>query len=198
MSTRKLDVQIVGLVIGLAILVLLAGLVSAPGKEARAQDQGRDPSQPVTTYHLKVDGIEGESKNDAHPGEIEVLSWSWGATNSTNAVRPGSGGKVSMQDFTFRTLIDKSTPMLFLRAADGDVIRSATLTGRRDGRVFLEWELKNVVVASFKTMDEAGVPANQIGLAFKKIIVTYTPLNADGSAGQPVTAGWDLAKGTKV
>ncbi|MET1015409.1 MAG: type VI secretion system tube protein Hcp, partial [Leifsonia flava] len=35
---------------------------------------------------LKLAGITGESVDAEHPDEIEVLSWSWGASN------PGGGG----------------------------------------------------------------------------------------------------------
>ena len=31
---------------------------------------------------LKIDGIEGESKDSKHPKEIEVPSYSWGVSNS--------------------------------------------------------------------------------------------------------------------
>ena len=33
-------------------------------------------------YYLKIDTIDGESTDDRHKGEIEVLSFSWGATPS--------------------------------------------------------------------------------------------------------------------
>ena len=32
---------------------------------------------PIDT-HIKFDGIDGESTDRDHKGEIEVLSWSWG------------------------------------------------------------------------------------------------------------------------
>ena len=40
-------------------------------------------------YFLKIDGIEGESSDDKHKGEIEVESFSWGATQAGS---PGPGG----------------------------------------------------------------------------------------------------------
>ena len=36
---------------------------------------------------LKIEGIEGESTDKAHPGEIEISSFSWGVSN-TAAARP--------------------------------------------------------------------------------------------------------------
>ena len=33
-------------------------------------------------YYLKIDGVEGESTADRHKGEIEILSYSWGASQA--------------------------------------------------------------------------------------------------------------------
>ena len=33
-------------------------------------------------YFLKIDGIEGESKDSKHAKEIDLLSWSWGASQT--------------------------------------------------------------------------------------------------------------------
>jgi type VI protein secretion system component Hcp len=33
-------------------------------------------------YFLKIDGIKGESQDSKHGGEIEIQSFSWGATQS--------------------------------------------------------------------------------------------------------------------
>ena len=47
--------------------------------------------------YLKLGGIKGESTDDKHKGQIEILSWSWGETNATHAGGGGGGaGKVSM------------------------------------------------------------------------------------------------------
>lgn len=48
-------------------------------------------------YFLKIDGITGESRNEKHAGEIDVLSFSWGAvqTGSTGTGGGGGAGKVS-------------------------------------------------------------------------------------------------------
>ena len=49
---------------------------------------------------LKLNGVDGESKDKTHKKEIDVLSWSWGMANSGTAhVGGGAGaGKVSVQD----------------------------------------------------------------------------------------------------
>ena len=32
-------------------------------------------------FFLKIDGIDGESKDSKHQGSLELDSWSWGETN---------------------------------------------------------------------------------------------------------------------
>jgi type VI secretion system secreted protein Hcp len=50
---------------------------------------------------LKIDGIEGESPDDKHKNEIQLLSFSWGATQPGSAAHGGGGGvgKVQIHDF---------------------------------------------------------------------------------------------------
>ena len=45
-------------------------------------------------YFLKVDGIQGESKADKHKDEIDIESFSWGATQSGTFAVGGGGGAV--------------------------------------------------------------------------------------------------------
>jgi type VI secretion system secreted protein Hcp len=51
---------------------------------------------------LKLDGIDGESEDDAHKGEIDVLAFSWGMTQSgsMHIMQGGGSGKVSVQDMS--------------------------------------------------------------------------------------------------
>ena len=69
----------------------------------------------TTDFFLKIDGIEGESTDGKHKGEIDLLSWSWGETQSGAHAAGGGGGagKVSMQDFHFTMTVNKATPKLF-------------------------------------------------------------------------------------
>lgn len=54
-------------------------------------------------YFLKIDGVDGESTADkGHKNEIEILSWSWGASQPASAHHGGGmgAGKVSSRDFS--------------------------------------------------------------------------------------------------
>ena len=41
----------------------------------------------VVNYFLKLDGIQGESRDAKHKGEIELESFSWGETSSVGRGR---------------------------------------------------------------------------------------------------------------
>ena len=90
----------------------------------------------VVDYFLKIDGIEGESQDDKHKGEIEILSWEW-SEHQAGTMAHGAGGgagKVSMKDFTFTMRICKASPKLMVACAGGDHIgyRGLPLLGTID------------------------------------------------------------------
>jgi len=156
-------------------------------------------------YFLKLDGIEGESTDAKHKGEIDVLSWSWGATNSGTSEGGGGGGagKVSMQDFHFTMKVNKATPLLMLACSSGQHIKSGVLTCRKAGteqQEYLVNKFTDLLVSSYQTGGSAGdvVPTDQISLNFAKIEKEYKPQKADGSLGSAVKAGWDLKSNTKA
>jgi type VI secretion system secreted protein Hcp len=84
---------------------------------------------------LKIDGIQGESTDDSHKDEIDILSYTWG---ESQAAASGIGGstaepKVTMQDFLFTMRVNKASPKLFSACANGMRIKNALLTVRHSG-----------------------------------------------------------------
>lgn len=156
-------------------------------------------------YFLKIEGIEGESKDSKHSNEIDVLSWNWGAHNSGSMSVGGGGGSgvVSMQDFSFTMSVSKATPKLLLACATGEHIKSATLTCRKAGKEqqeYLKIVFSDILVANYQTGGSEGqeVPVESVSLNFSKVEFEYKEQKADGSLGGPVKAGFDLKKKTKV
>jgi type VI secretion system secreted protein Hcp len=156
-------------------------------------------------YFLKIDGIEGESLDDKHKGEIDVESWSWGETQTGSfSFAGGAGaGKVQMQDFHFAMHMSKASPKLFLACASGQHIKFATLNGVRGGDLafnFMKWHLSDVLISSYQTGGAAGdsLPTDQLSMKFAKIEIVYTVQTASGAPGEQVKAGWDLRLNQKV
>src|SRR5215218_10010688 len=106
---------------------------------------------------LKIESIPGETQDVAHKDEIEVLSYSWGVTQTGTFSGGGGGGagKASFQDFHFVSRLQKSSPKLFLACASGQHIKEAVLSVRQaasSGKTddFLKVTLTDVLVSSFQ------------------------------------------------
>jgi type VI secretion system secreted protein Hcp len=157
-------------------------------------------------YFLKLDGIDGESTDDKHKNEIDILSFSWGLANATSgAGRGGAGaGKAVFQDFHFTTNVNKASPKLFLACAMGQHIKEAKLTCRKAGREqeeFLIVKMTDVLITSYQqggASESDVVPTDQLSLNFAKIEVEYFPQKPDGTLDAVVKAGYDLKKNEKV
>jgi type VI secretion system secreted protein Hcp len=147
---------------------------------------------------LKLDGIKGESTDDKHKDEIDVLSFSWGVSQSGGIASGGGGaGKATFQDLHFTSVAHKGSPNLFLSCATGEHLKEATLTLRKAGRSgveFLKIKLSDILISSYLPSGAADgdTPAEEVSLNFAKIEFEYTPQNADGSAAASVKTGYDV------
>lgn len=150
-------------------------------------------------YFLKIDGIEGESGDSKHKNEIQLLSWSWGESNqgSHNTGTGGGAGKVNMQDISFSMGINKASPKLMLACANGEHIKKAVLTCRKQGKEqqeYLQYTFEDLLVSSFQTGGHEGevIPVEQVSLNFTKIKMTYKAQKADGTLDGGINFHWDL------
>ena len=84
---------------------------------------------------IKIGDVKGEARGKGHEDEIDVLSWSWGATQSgTMHVGGGGGsGKVNMQDMSFTKYVDSSSTNLMLKVCNGKHYPEAKLIVRKAG-----------------------------------------------------------------
>ncbi len=156
-------------------------------------------------YFLKIEGIDGESHDDKHKNEIDVLSWSWGETQSGTHGGGGGGGagKVSMQDFHFTMGASKASPKLFLACATGQHIPKAKLTCRKAGgkqEEFLTISFSDLLISSYQTGGSQGdvVPTEQVSFNYSKIEWEYKPQEKGGTLGSAVKAGYDVKANKKL
>ena len=154
---------------------------------------------------LKLEGVDGESKDDGHKKEIDVLAWSWGASQSgTGHVGGGSGaGKVSVQDLSFTKYADSASHLLLLDCCNGQHIKKGVLTVRKAGATPLEYiklTMEDILVSAISTGGSGGEDrlTETITLNFSKFKYEYTPQKADGSGDGVKETGWDIAANKKV
>ncbi len=157
-------------------------------------------------YFLKIKGVDGESTDDKHKGEIELESWSFGGTNAASFSSGGGGGagKVSLQDFHFVKKTDKASAKLFVAMATGEHLTEAKLTCRKAGKEqqeFLIITMTDTLISSYQTGGSAGssiIPSEQLSMGYSKIEIKYKEQKPDGSLGGEVIGGWDVKSNKKV
>jgi len=154
---------------------------------------------------IKIGDLKGESVDDKHKDEVQVLAWSWGlAQSGTTHSGPGGGaGKANVQDLSFTHFIDKASPNLMLYCANGKHFTEALLTVRKAGENPLEYlkiTMTDLLISSVTTGGSGGEDrlTENVSLNFAKFKVEYTPQKKDGTGDAPVTIGWDIAANKKA
>ena len=150
-------------------------------------------------FFMKMEGIKGESKDHAHKGEIDVLAWSWGLSQSGTFHTGGGGGagKVNVQDLSYTKWIDIASPVLALNCCNGEHIPKVVLTCRKAGKKPLEYliiTMEKVMVTSVSTGGSGGEDrlTENVTLNFAKVDVEYQEQKEDGSGGDKKTYRWDV------
>jgi type VI secretion system secreted protein Hcp len=157
-------------------------------------------------YFLKLDGIEGESQDHKFKANIELESWSWGATNHGTHSGGGGGGagKVAAQDFHFVMKHNKASPKLMLACCTGEHIAHATLVCRKAGggqHEFLTIKMHDLLISSYQVGGSSHsdvVPTDQISLNFAKIEHEYKEQDEKGALKGAVKTGYHLKLNKKV
>ena len=150
---------------------------------------------------LKIDGVDGESTDEAHKDWIEVLSYSHGISQPVSAAsRSGgrTGGRADFEDFSVVKTVDKATPALNVHCANGKHIPKVEMElclATEDKHTFMKYTLKDVVISSISPGGSAegeAKPLEDLSLAYGQIEWEYTPIDQSGKPGAAITRGWNL------
>lgn len=155
-------------------------------------------------FFLKIDGVQGESTDAKHKGEIDVFSWSWGESNPVIPEPDGAGmrtGKPNVSSLNLMTRFSKASPVLLEACLTGQRFATAVLTGRnaggKAGFEYLTFSLSEVAVESIQESASAGgddSPTESVSLAFATFRLQYRQQNPDGTPGGVTQVGWDLTQ----
>jgi type VI secretion system secreted protein Hcp len=131
--------------------------------------------------------IKGETQDRDHPGEIEVLKWSWGMQARPSLGGGGASGKASMNDLRIVKRVDSSSTALMSALRSNEMIAKAVLTLRKAGGTALEYlkitiEQGRVTGLTVEAGDTQGGAEllEQVTFSFNKISVEYVPQGSDG------------------
>jgi type VI secretion system secreted protein Hcp len=146
----------------------------------------------------KIGDIKGESLDDKHKDEIEVLSYSWGVTNAGSMAHGSGGGegKATFHDMSFVHNVDKASPVLLQACATGTHMKEATITHRKAGKgqhEYLVVKMTDVIVTGVTHGGSgSGDHSESVSLAFAKVALEYKPQKPDGSLDAGIHFKYDL------
>ena len=153
----------------------------------------------------RIGTIKGESRDAKHKDEIDVISWSWGLSQTATGGPVGgaagglgrSRGKPSVGTLTFTHYVDRSSTFLMKACATGEHLSDATITVRKAGagqQEYLVVTMADVLVMSVSTSVSADSAATSevVELVFGRVDVEYRPQKADGTLEAGVHFAYDV------
>ena len=149
---------------------------------------------------LDLQGITGESLDAIHTKQIEVLSMSWGVSNSGSAQSmSGSGsGKAQVHDLNITKMADAASTPLIQACVMGTHIPSGTLTLRKAGGSsaleYMVYKLTNVFVSGVSQSSTGPELHESVTLNFQAFTVTYASQDETGAQAASTPFGYDIAK----
>ena len=158
---------------------------------------------------LKITGIDGESTDEKHAGQIEILSYAQSLSQSGGAATSRHGGetgsRVDLGDFHVTKVLDKSSPNLYKYCANGKHIPSIIMeiaSADEQAHTYAKVSLTDCVVSAVNSggmsNSEGSRPTEDVAFRFSKIEWEYTPFDNKGNAGAAVKAGWDAATNKSI
>lgn len=160
-------------------------------------------------YLLKITGpdIKGESKEKGFEGQIQVLSWNWGLSNSGSAALGGGlgTGKVQVHDFSFTQNMSTGTGPIGSSITLGTHHKEAILTCRKTTGAgtpekYLEIKFTEVVISSYSTGGQGGegLPLESISFNFAQFELEYFEQDAKGVLKGTGKVGYNTKEARKV
>lgn len=157
--------------------------------------------------HIKIDTIPGMSAVKGFEDHIQVMSFSWGMSQTTNFAvsQGGTAGKVNIQSLSFSHMVDKATPKLMAACCTGQHLAKAELVCTKAGGdspvPFLKITLTDILVSSVapagNNSDDTVI--EQVSLAFAEYKVEYQEQDNKGAKkGGPVISGFSIQKNAKT
>ena len=153
---------------------------------------------------MKLDGLTGDSKNQAFTGYIRIDSMSAEITREIPESARGNQrakGHTILNNISVTRQLDASSTELQRMVATGKVISSAIIVFANmygdSGKYqpYLQYTLQNVVLASYSIScdsDGEDLPKEELTLSYTKVEWKYIPYDEKGAQGGQVVHSYDL------
>jgi len=149
--------------------------------------------------YLIVDTVKGPSTSKE--GAIDVLSFSWGASNTATYGTGASGkeskaGRADLAHLTIMKVLDNTSTTLFNHCVSGDTLKKVVLLydkpiGDRQAdyyRIFLE----NAVITSIQHSGSSENPTESVSFAYEAIEIAYKAEDGKGGLAGAIPKGFNL------
>lgn len=148
---------------------------------------------------LNVEGVEGESIDEKHPGQIVILGWEWRVRQSGGEHDQGTGsGTASVGNVRITKLIDTASPRLLELCCKGEMVNQAVLSlrkGSNQNSDFLTIRLEDVRVVDIfpHSIEGKAMNCEEVALNFKRFRFRYAHI-WNGEIEGNYNFGWDITK----
>lgn len=151
----------------------------------------------MSAIYVKIEGIEGESKDSKHKGWIDATSCSYNISQSAS-MHTGGGcvGKASFGAVSFSHRFDKSSPNLLQYCAAGKHIPKVRVSVCKSGGGQQEYDV--LIAGVIPSGSEGSEWTESVSMAYSKITVETKEQCKDGAMLATVTAGWDIKQNKAV
>jgi type VI secretion system secreted protein Hcp len=150
--------------------------------------------------YLVIDGRPGPSTSK--PDAIDILSFSFGATQSA-VLGPGSSGgearagRANVSDITIMKVLDKTSPLLFDDCVTGNFLKKVDIIYDKpmgdNQEDYFKIHMEDALITSIQLSGSSENPVESISFAFSKVKVSYNP-EEDGSLKGFIDKGFDVLK----
>jgi len=155
---------------------------------------------PVDMF-LKLDPIKGESLDSKHKDQIDIQSYSFGASQGGgwHSGTGGGKGKVDIQDMHFTHYVDAASSALVQASTQGLHIDKAVFVvrkaGGKDALEYLKLTREEVLVSSVQCSSHSGDERlmESFSLNFRKITYEYNTQTEKGGKGSGTPVTYDVA-----
>jgi type VI secretion system secreted protein Hcp len=149
--------------------------------------------------YLFIDGVTGPSTSKT--GHIDVLSFSWGVSQTSTYGAGASGmeakaGRADFSNLTIMKVLDKTSPLLCDHCASGDILKKVYIlydkpvgTAQED---YFRIYLKDALITSVQLSGSNENPTESVSFAFQAVEIAYKAEKDDGTLDAAVPKGYDL------
>jgi type VI secretion system secreted protein Hcp len=153
----------------------------------------------LTVAGQKTGPIKGESQDELHKDEIDVLGWSWGIQARAEMAGGGASGKATIKELRLLKNVDRASTALMSLATSNEVVKKAVLTVRKAGTTqqeFFKLTIENGRITAYDVQapesEASPLMLEIVTFAFQKIAVDYRMQGEDGQLRGTGTYSHDI------